>query len=191
MGRPIKWRRVSQMPEVLEFRPVGATGSGIQDNILLIEELEAIRLKDFEGLEQEACADQMQVSRPTFQRILMNARQKIADSLIHGKGIRIEGGTFTRNACPVHCLSCGKIWVESIEVLRQEKSHYFCPDCGSDRIVCAPDFEQGGPHRHGPGPGQGQGPGCRSNCWRKALNERLTQEESEVQDHASNHHSDG
>jgi predicted RNA-binding Zn-ribbon protein involved in translation (DUF1610 family) len=111
MGRPVKWRRVSQMPEVLE---------------------------------QEDCAGQMQISRPMFQHILMNARQKIADSLIHGKGIRIEGGTFTRNVCPVQCLPCGKIWVESSEVLRQEKSHYLCPDCGSDRIVCAPDIEQAG-----------------------------------------------
>ena len=186
MGRPIKWRRVSQMPEFLEFQPVGVTVSGLTENILLIEELEAIRLKDLEGLEQEACADQMQVSRPTFQRILMTARKKIADSLIHGKGIRIEGGTFTSNVCPVHCLSCGKIWMESIEILRQEKSHYLCPDCGSDRIVCAPDFEPGGPRRQG----QGQESGCRRNCWRKALNERLSQEESEVQDHAANHPSD-
>ena len=147
MGRPIKWRRVSQMPEVLEFQPVGAADPAMLVNVLLIEELEAVRLKDLEGLEQEACADQMQVSRPTFQRILMNARQKIADSLVHGKGIRIEGGTFTRN-------------------------------------VCAPDFEPGNPRR------QGQGAGCRRNCWRKALNEQLSQEESEVQDHAANHSSD-
>ena len=187
MGRPIKRRRVSQMPEVLEFQPVGAADPAILVNVLLIEELEALRLKDFEGLEQEACADQMQVSRPTFQRILMTARQKIADSLVHGKGIRIEGGTFTRNVCPVHCLSCGKIWMESIEILRQKKSNYHCPDCDSDRIVCAPDFEPGNLRR----PGQGQGHGCRRNCWRKALNERFSQEVNEVQNHAANYPSDG
>jgi len=187
MGRPIKWRRVSQMPEVLEFQPVGAADPAILVNVLLIEELEALRLKDFEGLEQEACADQMQVSRPTFQRILMTARQKIADSLVHGKGIRIEGGTFTRNVCPVHCLACGKIWMESIEILRQKKSNYHCPDCDSDRIVCAPDFEPGNLRR----PGQGQGHGCRRNCWRKALNERFSQEVNEVQNHAANYPSYG
>lgn len=82
----------------------------VPENILKLEELEAIRLKDLEGLEQDECADRMEVSRPTFQRILLVARGKVADSLINGKGICIEGGNFTRNICPVLCMDCGKEW---------------------------------------------------------------------------------
>ena len=59
-----------------------------------IEEAEAIRLKDLEGLEQEQGAEKMNVSRPTFQRVLASARQKVADALLNGKAIKIEGGNF-------------------------------------------------------------------------------------------------
>ncbi len=59
-----------------------------------MEEVEAIRLKDHLGMEQEECAQNMKISRPTFQRILMEGRAKIADALINGKYIRIEGGDY-------------------------------------------------------------------------------------------------
>ena len=124
MGRPVKWRRIDQMPSVLQFLPAQQKGASAGENVLLIEEYEAIRLKDLEGLEQEACADQMQVSRPTFQRILISARQKVADSLIHGKGIRIAGGNYTRNICPVLCLDCGQRWDESLEILTARQADY-------------------------------------------------------------------
>ena len=61
---------------------------------LSIEEAEAIRLKDMEKLEQETCAEKMNISRATFQRVLGAARQKIADALLNGKAIRIEGGNY-------------------------------------------------------------------------------------------------
>jgi len=61
---------------------------------LTVEELEAIRLKDLEGLEQEHGAEKMNISRPTFQRILTSARKKIAEALLGGKAIRIGGGNF-------------------------------------------------------------------------------------------------
>jgi predicted DNA-binding protein (UPF0251 family) len=59
-----------------------------------VDELEAIRLKDQEGLDQEECAVRMNVSRPTVQRILASAHQKVADALLNGKALKIEGGTF-------------------------------------------------------------------------------------------------
>jgi len=59
-----------------------------------VEEAEAIRLKDVEGLEQEQGAARMQVSRPTFQRILSSARYKISNALLNGKAVRIRGGNF-------------------------------------------------------------------------------------------------
>jgi predicted DNA-binding protein (UPF0251 family)/DNA-directed RNA polymerase subunit RPC12/RpoP len=125
----------------------------MEENILRIEEVEAIRLKDVEKLEQEECAERMEVSRQTFQRILNNAREKIADSIINGKAIRIEGGNFTRNICPVRCLDCGKEWKESYENFEKIiNGQYTCPDCQSKRIVCLSTNGQ---------------KFCRRNCWRR------------------------
>jgi predicted DNA-binding protein (UPF0251 family) len=184
MGRPVKWRRIDQMPSVLQFLPAQQKGASAGENILLIEEYEAIRLKDLEGLEQEACADQMQVSRPTFQRILISARQKVADSLIHGKGIRIAGGNYTRNICPVLCLDCGQRWDESLEILTARQADYTCPHCQSSRIVCASSFEG---HRQGPG---ARNRGCQRGCWRGNWSKALQEPESECEPDADHHNPD-
>jgi predicted DNA-binding protein (UPF0251 family) len=82
------------MPEVTFFKPAGIPLRDLEQVRLTVEEAEAIRLKEIEGLEQEAGAEKMNVSRPTFQRILASARQKMADALLNGKAIRIEGGNF-------------------------------------------------------------------------------------------------
>jgi predicted DNA-binding protein (UPF0251 family) len=112
--------------------------ANVPTNTLLLEELEAIRLKDLEGLEQEECAERMQVSRATFQRILITARGKTADSLINGKAIHIVGGNYTRNICPVRCLDCEKSWMESYENMEAIKAgSYACPSCGSTKVACA------------------------------------------------------
>lgn len=92
MARPPNWRRVEFIPNIQHFVPSNNQSNNIEENILKIEEIEAIRLKDVEKLEQEDCAERMEVSRQTFQRILNVAREKIADSIIYGKAIRIEGG---------------------------------------------------------------------------------------------------
>jgi len=62
---------------------------------LTVDEFEAIRLKDVERMDQIPAAEQMTISQPTFQRLLTNAREKIADALVNGKAIRIEGGHYT------------------------------------------------------------------------------------------------
>ena len=59
-----------------------------------VDEYEAVRLKDLEGLEQEDCAKKMNISQPTFHRLVLSARKKIADAIINGKAIRIEGGNY-------------------------------------------------------------------------------------------------
>jgi predicted DNA-binding protein (UPF0251 family) len=98
MPRPTKCRRVNFFPGVTYFKPAGIKCAQLEEAHLSIEEIEAIRLKDLEGLEQEQGAERMNVSRPTFQRILAAGRQKIADALLNGKAIRIEGGNF--ELCP-------------------------------------------------------------------------------------------
>jgi predicted DNA-binding protein (UPF0251 family)/DNA-directed RNA polymerase subunit RPC12/RpoP len=152
MGRPTKWRKIENIPAIPYFIPSETDQTELPENILKLEELEAIRLKDLEGLEQEECAAKMEVSRPTFQRILLSAREKVADSLIHGKIIRIEGGNFTRNICPVQCMDCGKEWSESYENLEYIKNgNYTCPSCGSIKVVCIESCK---------------GKFCHKNCWR-------------------------
>lgn len=137
MARPTKWRKIDHIPTVSYFTPAGKCKAELPEIIMKLEELEAIRLKDLEKLGQEECSDRMEVSRPTFQRILLSAREKIADSLINGKIIRIEGGNYTRNICPIKCLDCGKEWNESFEKVQHNKKHEnICPNCGSRKVVC-------------------------------------------------------
>lgn len=137
MARPFKWRKIEKIPSVSYFVPSDKHYDSLAENILKLEELEAIRLKDLEGLDQEECAVKMEVSRPTFQRILISAREKIADSLINGKAINIEGGNYTQNICNVKCFNCGNMWEESYENIQSiEKCEYLCPSCGSQNIMC-------------------------------------------------------
>jgi predicted DNA-binding protein (UPF0251 family) len=92
MPRPKKPRFVSSYPTIAAFAPEGMAASG--EVLMSVEELEAIRLSDFEHLDQEAAAAMMEVSRHTFGRILAAARTKIADALITGKALRVEGGHY-------------------------------------------------------------------------------------------------
>jgi len=148
MARPTKWRRIEKIPAVSYFSPSKKENHCMPENILKLEELESIRLKDLEGLEQGECAERMGVSRPTFQRILLSAREKLADSLVNGKAINIDGGNYTQNICPVKCLDCGKEWTESFENLNSIKDgNYICPDCGSSNIACDHSCRRN--HMHG------------------------------------------
>ena len=101
MSRPSKRRCVASLPGVTYFKPAGVPLRLLEEVRLSVEEAEALRLKEIEGLEQRQGATRMNVSRPTFQRILASARQKVANALLSGKAIRIEGGNyelFTRDA---------------------------------------------------------------------------------------------
>ncbi len=105
MPRPPKCRRVEFLPDVTYFKPAGIPSRTLEEVQLSLEGVEAIRLKDLEGLEQEEGAQRMKVSRPTFQRILASARQKMADALLHGRAVRIEGGNFEMVRYRFRCLN--------------------------------------------------------------------------------------
>ena len=92
MPRPKKLRFVSAYPTIAAFVPEGMPVSG--EVLMTLEELEAIRLSDFEHLDQEKAAGMMSVSRHTYGRILSNARSKVADALITAKSLKVEGGHF-------------------------------------------------------------------------------------------------
>lgn len=85
-------RKIGLRPKFKYFGP--GKGGSASEVVLRVEEFEAIRLKDFEGLDQVEAAERMDVSQPTFHRILVSARKKIADSMVNGKALRITGGSY-------------------------------------------------------------------------------------------------
>jgi len=89
MARPRLCRRIRFQPDVIYFKPQGVPLRYLDVVYLSLEEVEALRLKNIEGLEQIECAKKMKTSQSTFQRILSSAYKKISDALINGKAIRI------------------------------------------------------------------------------------------------------
>jgi predicted DNA-binding protein (UPF0251 family) len=92
MARPRQCRRVAGLPQVTYYKPRGVPLAVLQCVDLTVDEFEALRLADVEHLYQEAAAGRMNVSRQTFGRILETAHAKVADALVHGKALSIEGG---------------------------------------------------------------------------------------------------
>lgn len=149
MGRRQRWRRVSSIPQISYFKPVGSPMAELEEVKLLVEEAEAIRLKDLEGMEQEACAEKMNISRSTFSRLLDAARQKIADAILNGKAIRIEGGNFEMAVRRFRCLQ-GHEWDVPFEKMISSPPQN-CPECETPSIM--PLFPPG---MHSRGQGRGR-----------------------------------
>lgn len=122
----------------------------LQAVTLTLEEVEAIRLKDMGDLHQEECAAQMGVSRATFHQILKSAHAKLADAIVNGKAIRVEGGTVAFVGGRFRCRHDGHEWVLPPGPLPAATS-VACPTCQSHDVQ--PVFPPGGP-RHG---GRGYG----------------------------------
>lgn len=106
MPRPRKCRRICVLPQVSRFGPLEGSQPDQEPIILKLDEYETIRLIDFLGMTQEECALQMDVARTTVQAIYNQARQKLAQSLIEGRVLLIEGGDYTLCAQSASC--CGK-----------------------------------------------------------------------------------
>ncbi len=92
MTRPNSPRRVGFLPQAIYFKPKGIKTGKLEEVVLGNDELEAIRLKDLLGMSQGEAAQEMHISQPTFHRLVLTARQKIADAFVNGKAVRIEGG---------------------------------------------------------------------------------------------------
>jgi predicted DNA-binding protein (UPF0251 family) len=130
MSRPLKCRRVAFLPGVTYFKPAGIPLRNLEEVCMSIEEAEALRLKELEGLEQEQGAEKMNISRPTFQRVLSSARRKAADALLNGKAIRIEGGNFEITYRRFRCRSGHEWEVETPSQLLPA----LCPTCNTTEI---------------------------------------------------------
>lgn len=92
MPRPRHCRRAAQLPQANYHKPGGIPLSALEEVTLTVDEFEAIRLADLEGLYQADAAEKMNISRQTLGRILESAHKKIADALVHGKALLIQGG---------------------------------------------------------------------------------------------------
>ncbi|MGD9576780.1 MAG: DUF134 domain-containing protein [Syntrophorhabdus sp.] len=90
MSRPKKDRCISCNPNPMYFKPRGIPLVQLDEVVLNLDELEAIRLSDYEGLYHEQAAEKMNISRPTFGRILSEARRKVAEVIVEGKALNIK-----------------------------------------------------------------------------------------------------
>jgi uncharacterized protein len=103
MPRPFCSRRVTGQPVAFVFKPAGIPTTMLDEMVVTLDEFEAVRLADLERLYHEQAAAQMRVSRPTFSRIIDSAHQKIADALVHGKALKIQGGPVQAYTGPRRC----------------------------------------------------------------------------------------
>ncbi len=126
MPRPKNIRKVSNIPEISYFKPRGIPINELEEVTLSFEELESVRLSDLEGMYQEHAAEKMGVSRQTFGRILDSAHKIIADAVINGKAIKIEGGSYVFGKTNKHkCRKCKNNFILTNRV--ENKTN--CPKC--------------------------------------------------------------
>ncbi len=129
--RPKKERIINAPPEVKIFKPAGIPGRVIEKVFMTLDEYEAIRLADYEKYDHEKAAEKMEISRPTFTRLIDSARKKVADAIINGKELIIEGGNVHFKNNILRCPDCG--YTLQIPIYKNPIS--ICPSCGSERIV--------------------------------------------------------
>lgn len=130
MPRPKCCRNIGVMPEVTHFKPEDGQASPGDEVVMTLDEFEAVRLAYYEGMYQEQAAAMMNVSRPTFGRIIESAHCKIADFLVNGKSLRITGGDiFVVDPNRDPCESCKRM----SERCDRGKEGKRCPFCRKSR----------------------------------------------------------
>jgi predicted DNA-binding protein (UPF0251 family) len=151
LARPKRCRRIADLPPCALFKPAGVPGRTLVELVLPMDELEALRLADYEGLYQEEAAARMGVSRQTFGRIVESARKTVARALIEGCALRIEGGmVVVPEIRTFECEQCCHAWDVPFGTGRPSE----CPSCQGSRLyrvavtgVSAPDGQGTCPNR--------------------------------------------
>lgn len=151
MARPKRCRRIGSTPGSSYFKPRGVPLSALEEVVLGFDEFEAVRLADLEGLYQDRAAEKMGISRQTFGRIIESAHHKVAEALVRGKALKIEGGTF-EIACmkTIRCRDCRHSWQRPDA---GEDGLEKCPFCRSGNIQAA-QIDRG--HQNGGRNGRGR-----------------------------------
>ena len=130
MARPRNRRRVGCTPARTSFKPAGVPKSSLTEVVLTVDEWEALRLADYEGLYHEAAAREMNVSRPTFGRIIEVARRKVTRALVEGQALTIKGGDFEMTMRKFTCYDCKHEWELPYGTGRPQE----CPACHSANL---------------------------------------------------------
>jgi uncharacterized protein len=138
MARPKNCRRVGCLPGSRYFKPKGIPLSVLEEINLTIDEFEAIRLADLEGLYQDRAAEKMNVSRQTFGRIIASGHKKVAEALVKAKALKIEGGDFNMALRNFRCNDCQHSWELPYGTGRPKN----CPSCKGGNIYRA-DADRG------------------------------------------------
>lgn len=131
MPRPTKCRTVSCDPTASYFKPRGVPVRKLGEVTLTLDELEAVRLADLEGMYQDHASSLMGISRQTFGNIIVSAHRKIADALLNAKALRIDGGTYVRaEITGFRCCGCRHVW----QIAPGSARPAGCPHCRGSRI---------------------------------------------------------
>jgi len=134
-GRPFRCRRITSEAVVKYFKPRGIPLFELEEVSLSPDELDAIRLADFDGLYQADAAEKMDISRQTFGNIISSAHKKVADALLNGKAICIEGNYEKILLERFECPQCGFRWDSSIA--NAEK----CPQCENKNAIIRSELQ--------------------------------------------------
>lgn len=140
MPRKVKCRKVCHYPQTLEFLPQNNNAQELEPIVLTVDEYEAIRLIDRRGMSQEQCAAFMQIARTTVQRIYETARKKLADFVVEGRPLRIEGGDF--RLCNGSSTGCG-----CVDCFKQKLYEKY-KEKGEDIMRIAVTYENGEIFQH-------------------------------------------
>jgi predicted DNA-binding protein (UPF0251 family) len=158
MARPQCPRTIKNLPNVAYYKPQAIPLAQLAEISLAFDEYEAIRLADLEGLYQEEAAAKMNISRPTFGRIIESAHKKIADALINGKAIKIEGGVIAMAQKRLfQCSGCEHYWEVPFGTGRPAS----CPICQGNNFHRADTF-------------RGPGGGGKGTCRRRGGRSNMT-----------------
>jgi len=130
MSRPQNNRIIHEPPIFSEFKPVGIRGPNLKQVFLTLDEFESLRLADQLGLSHAEAAEEMEISRSTFSRLIEKARKKIADFIIQGKLLTIEGGNIYFRNNIIRCQNCGHMFKSNFADLITE-----CPTCHSNNLL--------------------------------------------------------
>lgn len=138
MARTPKERMVSHPPLFSTFKPAGIVGTKLGSVVLELDEYEAIRLADYEGLDHEQAAEAMGISRPTFTRLIERSRKKLSSMLVDGLKLVIDGGSIHFKENLYQCLACKHFFRATIHEGKE-----LCPLCQSSQLI---DFAKGFGH---------------------------------------------
>ena len=130
MSRPQNNRIVHEPPIFTDFKPIGIRGTNLQQINLTLDEFEALRLVDYLDFSHAEAAEEMEISRSTFTRLIEKTRKKIADFIINGKLLIISGGSIHFRKNIIFCKNCNhKFSINFIDKIIE------CPSCNSKNII--------------------------------------------------------